>query len=133
MKINIIVSSPIATYKDKKHHKHQIVGVGLDKACPNNFKIVGTIDCKKQVYIALQEHLFMFGDLNGNRLNDIVSYIDKLDVMTLSDDFEHLYFDTFSKLRKFNYKQIRTEIEQSKHHVLDFRSIYYFVRNAVNS
>lgn len=48
MKINIIVSKPIATYKDKKHHKHQIVGVGLDKACPDNFKIVGTIDCKNK-------------------------------------------------------------------------------------
>lgn len=137
MKINVIISKPIATYKDKKHKKHQIIGVGLDKACPNNFEIVGTINCEKQVYIELQNHLFMLGNLNDKRLKDVIKYLSKLDEMRLHamkcDDFEHLYFTSFSKASKFNLHKVRYEIEHDNHHVLDFRMIYYFVKNTVNS
>lgn len=137
MKINVIISKPSASYKDKKHKKHQIVGLGIDKACPNNFKVVGTINCEKQVYIELQNHLFMFDNLSDKRLKDVLDYISKLDIMRQHamkcDDFEHLYFSTFSKASKFNLQKVRAEIEHDSHHVLDFRTIYYFVRNTVNN
>lgn len=137
MKINVIISKQLATYKDNKHKKHQITGLGLDEACPNNFEVVATINCEKQVYIELQSHLFMFSDLTDSRLQDVLEYISKLDMMrhhaVKCDDFEHLYFSIFSKANEFNLQKVRAEIEHDTHHVLDFRTIYYFVRNAVNS
>ena len=137
MKVNVIISKPLATYKDKKHKKHQIIGLGLDKACPDNFKIVGTINCEKQVYIELQNHLFMFGDLNNKRLKDLLNYLSKLNEMrqhaVKCDNFEYLYFTTFSKASEFNLQKVRHEIDHDNHHVLDFRTIYYFVKNAINS
>lgn len=138
LKINIIVSKPLATYKDKDKHKHQIVGVGFDKSCPNNFKVVSSIECGRQIYIELQNHLFMIGDLNEYRLKGIIKILNKLDDMRShaikGDNFEHLYFDIYSKLDEFNFKKVRLEIEHdNKHNVLDFRTIYYFIVNAVNS
>lgn len=137
MKINIIISKPLATYKDKKHKKHQITGLGLDEACPNNFEVVTSINCEKQIYIELQNHLFMFGDLTDSRLQDVLKYFSKLDEMRQHavsyDDFEHLYFSIFSKANKFKLQEVRYEIEHDTHHVLDFRMIYYFVRNTINS
>lgn len=95
------------------------------------------ITCEKQAYIDLQKHLFMFEDLSGERLKDVLKYISKLDEMRQHsfkcDDFEHLYFSTFSKASNFDLLKVRSEIEHDNHHVLDFRVIYYFVRNAVNS
>lgn len=138
LKINVIVSKPLVTYKDKDKHKHQIVGVSLDKSCPNNFKVVSSIECGQQIYIELQNHLFMIGDLNKYRLKGIIKIFNKLDVMRShainGDNFEHLYFDIYSKLDEFNFKKVRLEIEHdNKHNVLDFRTIYYFIVNAVNS
>lgn len=138
VRINIIVSDTIASYKDKNKNKHEIVGVGLDKSSPNNFKVVATIKCKKQIWIELQNHLFMFSDLNEYRLKEIIKILTKIDIMRSHakncDDFEHLYFDTYSKLKLFDYKKVRTEIEHdNKHDVLDFRHIYYFISNIVNS
>lgn len=137
MKINVIISKPLASYKDNKHKKHQIVGLGLDETCPDGFEVVGTINCEKQVFIELQSHLFMFADLNDKRLEDVLEYISKLDMLRQHamkcDDFEHLYFSIYSKANKFNLQKVRAEIEHDTHHVLDFRTIYYFVRNAVNS
>lgn len=137
-KINIIVSNTIASYKDKNSHKHKIVGVGLDKGCPNNFTVIATIECKNQIWIELQNHLFMFGDLDEKRLKEIVKILSKIDIMRnhakKGDDFEHLYFDTFSNLKTFNHKKVRFEIEHNTNHdVLDFRQIYYFISNKVNS
>lgn len=136
--INIIVSTTIATYKDKEKNKHEIVGVGLDKGCPNNFKVVAKIKCTKQIYIELQNHLFMFGDLDGTRLKNIIKILSKIDIMRSHakncDDFEHLYFDTCSKLKTFDYKKVRNEIEHdNSHDVLDYRQIYYFISNKLNS
>lgn len=137
VKVNLIVSNAIATYKDKDKNKHTIVGVGLDKRCPDNFKVVATIECKNQIWIELQQHLFMFSDLNDHRLKEIVKILSKIDIMRNHakncDDFEHLYFDTYSKLKSFDYKKVRTEIEHDKHDVLDFRQLYYFISNKVNS
>ena len=138
LKINIIVSKPLATYKDKNKYKHQIVGVGLDKSCPHNFKVVSSTECGSQIYIELQNHLFMIGDLNDDRLKGIIKILRNLDIMRShaikGDNFEHLYFDTYSKLDEFNFKKVSLEIEHdNKHNVLDFRTIYYFIVNAVNS
>lgn len=138
LKINVIVSKPLATYKDKYKYKHQIVGVGLDKSCPNNFKVVSSIECGQQIYIELQNHLFMIGDLNEYRLKGIIKILNKLDTMRShaikGDNFERLYFDIYSKLDEFNFKKVRLEIEHDNmHNVLDFRTIYYFIVNAVNS
>ena len=137
VKINIIVSKSLATYKDKDKCKHQIVGVGLDKSCPNNFKVVSSTECRDQIYIELQNHLFMIGDLNDDRFEGIIKILGKLDVMrshaVKGDDFEHLYFSIYSKLDEFNLRKVRLEMENdNKHNVLDFRTIYYFIVNAVN-
>lgn len=109
IKINIIVSNTIANYKDKDKNRHKIVGVGLDKGCPNNFKVVAKIKCSNQIWIELQNHLFMFGDLNEYRLKEIIKILTKIDIMKSHakncDDFEHLYFDTYSKLKSFDYKK----------------------------
>ena len=138
VKINIIVSKPSATYKDKDKHNHQIVGVGLDKSCPNNFKVISSTECKSQIWIELQNHLFMFGDLNDSRLKGIIKILSKLDAMRShaikGDNFEQLYFNTYSKLDEFDLRKVRLEIENdNEHNVLDFRTIYYFIVNAVNS
>ena len=138
LSINIIISDTLASYKDKNNHKHKIVGIGLDKGCPNNFTVVSTIECKNQIWFELQNHFFMFGDLDEKRLKEIVKILSKIDIMInhakKGDDFEHLYFDTFSNLNTFNRKKVRLEIEHDdKHDVLDFRQIYYFISNKVNS
>lgn len=138
VKINIIVSNTIASYKDKKKNRHKIVGVGFDKSCPKNFAVVAKIDCERYTYIELQNHLFMFGDLDEKRLKGIIKILKKIDIMRSHakncDDFEHLYFDTYSKLKSFDTKKVSTEIEHDdKHDVLDFRQIYYFINNKVNS
>ena len=138
LKINVIVSKPLTTYKDKDKHKHQIVDVGLDKSCPNNFKVVSSIECGRQIYIELQNHLFMIGDLNDDRLKGIIKILRKLDIIRSDaikgDNFEQLYFSTYSKLDEFNFKKVRLEIEHDdKHDLLDFRTIYYFIVNTVNS
>lgn len=138
VKVNLIVSNVIATYKDKDKNKHTIVGVGLDKSCPTNFKVVATIECKKQIWIELQNHLFMFGNLDKKRLNKIIKIFAKIDIMRSHakncNNFEQLYFDTYSKLKSFDYKKVSNEIEHDdKHDVLDFRQIYYFISNKVNS
>lgn len=138
MLINIIVSNTIASYKDKDKNRHKIVGVGLDKGCPNNFKVVAKIKCSNQIWIELQNNLFMFGDLDEKRLKEIVKILRQIDIMRSHakncDDFELLYFDTYSKLKMFNYKKVRNEIEHDDNHdVLDFRQIYYFISNKVNS
>lgn len=138
LKINVVVSCPLASYKDKNKHKHQIAGVGFDKVCPNNFKVISTIELESRIWIRLQRHLFMFSDLDDWRLKEIAKILGKLDIMSIhaikGDDFEHLYFDTYSKLCKFDFVKVRLEIEHdTKHDVLDFRTIYYFIANAVNN
>lgn len=106
LKINVVVSCPLASYKDKNKHKHQIAGVGFDKVCPNNFKVISTIELESRIWIRLQRHLFMFSDLDDWRLKEIAKILGKLDIMSIhaikGDDFEHLYFDTYSKLCKFD-------------------------------